>query len=291
MGSDLPTDTFIVSASGSRRTDFEPRMMQKGNRQWALAHQVPNKPMACLHVQSDNGGSEYRPTQVFRQLPNLEDLQFYLESELIQSPKKARPYDDPLVQEALASQHLSAASVDIDSRYPIHFTRLRDGTTTSPTVQQGSFKPEFRGVAEAARSPASVSHATFRHGLVLDHLASRLGQLGWIYGNDCKRDLFAARSEGQPSLLFEIKTQLDPYSVYTAIGQLMLHSLEANWDPRPAMVAVLPSGLDTGTAERLEALGITYQAYNWKWDPENGEDRALFPSLEDTLRRAISQRH
>jgi hypothetical protein len=69
-------------------------------------------------------------------------------------------------------------------------------------------------------------------------------------------------------LLFEVKTSVSPADLYTAIGQLSLHSLAVQDQFRRAKVRkilVIPEVPDTQLRKRMEeGLGIEVLAFRWK---------------------------
>jgi hypothetical protein len=86
---------------------------------------------------------------------------------------------------------------------------------------EDKFSPEFPGKRKSFVVEGAVE-AIATHGLVVGALAEQLNALSLVPHNDRHRDLFLG-SSGAPTHLFEIKTDVTPYSVYTGVGQLMLH--------------------------------------------------------------------
>lgn len=72
--------------------------------------------------------------------------------------------------------------------------------------------------------------------------------------NTQKIDL-ALERKGAISMIFEVKTSSDTQSVYTAVGQLFMHSVGL---PSAAKMIVLPgAGVSAELEEFLSALGIS----------------------------------
>ena len=117
---------------------------------------------------------------------------------------------------------------------------------------------EFEGAKDYDRGKRVV--AACDHGPVANRLAKDLPAAGYTVHNDRFRDLWVTGKNGQAEVLFEVKTDLAPQSVYTAIGQLMYHG--AGQQPLvPKLVVVLPLGLDTDAELRMSHLGIKILHY------------------------------
>ena len=127
----------------------------------------------------------------------------------------------------------------------------------TPT-QGGKFTPEFSGKKRSYKTATDVeSEAT--HGLVVGELAEILEARD--PQNDRNRDLYLGGGK-QPTHLFEVKTDLTTTSIYTGIGQLMLHG--ASGGKRPIRISVLPGNPSKQTAKRLESLRIRILKYRWE---------------------------
>ncbi len=145
----------------------------------------------------------------------------------------------------------------------------------APTTprQRFRFRPEFEGTAEVP--PAVRRSARFRHGSIVRALRTALTALGKRGFNDALRDLFIPARGTKRPILFEAKTKGDRQNIYTAVGQLWLHT-----DPDESWhrVAVLPSNTAEDLKAKLEARGIRVLLYRWRTpDPE-------FIGLEELLR-------
>ncbi|MHC4960180.1 MAG: hypothetical protein ACYTGN_17640 [Planctomycetota bacterium] len=69
-----------------------------------------------------------------------------------------------------------------------------------------------------------------------------------------------ATKGGRVVALFEVKTDTTRYSVYTAVGQLMLHSTVSTG--LPLRVLVIPGHPTASTARALKALGMQTLSYS-----------------------------
>jgi hypothetical protein len=148
-----------------------------------------------------------------------------------------------------------------------------------PTPDAGAestFAEEFAGT-KRAYSVSAVIEATCNHGYVIRSLrkAVEAADVGTV-GKDIARDLFVHR-KGVVIVLFEAKTDATPQSIYTGIGQLMLHT--ATQSPAPHRVLILPDAPDEKTRQRLSALGIEVVTYSLR-----GHE-AVFQNLDRVLRK------
>lgn len=143
-----------------------------------------------------------------------------------------------------------------------------------------AFKPEFAG-ARASYTPRTVEARSLHAPLVQalhDALRASLPPSGYTLGNDQARDLVLARTRGKRILaVFEVKSDTEPYSIYTAIGQLSYHT--AGHDPPPARILVTPDGLPRESTRRLAELGIEHLSCRWRGDQPS------FPHLPDLTKK------
>lgn len=136
------------------------------------------------------------------------------------------------------------------------------------------YSEEFCGQRRIPRREAVV--AEVRHGRVVRHLKEALVGVGELLSSQ-KIDL-AVRTRSD-LLLFEVKTAVSPYDLYTAIGQLLMHSLSVG-DQFPGSfvkkILVVPSGPTERVRRRLkQSLGIEVLTFRWsssldvQFDPAN----------------------
>lgn len=121
------------------------------------------------------------------------------------------------------------------------------------------FHDEFAGVKEF--DTASTITAQCDHGLVVNRLAELLASIGHRVGNDRHRDLFVLDPDGAVGVLLEIKTDTSLCSLYSAIGQLMLHGRSGKRARQ--LVAVLPDGFGAAICDRIAGLGVDALFYRW----------------------------
>lgn len=105
--------------------------------------------------------------------------------------------------------------------------------------------------------------AECNHGLIVKELRRQLEKLNHKVGKDQYRDLYVHKN-GKVTTLFEVKPSLDPQSVYTAVGQLIVHS--ADLKPRPKLYFVAPEGLGEGLRRALSSVKINVLELRWEGD-------------------------
>ena len=163
-------------------------------------------------------------------------------------------------------------------------------TTLTPEVERArraslppprrAFRPEFSGT-KLYTAPKSDRQANCTHGLVIDALAAALKTKKMRYTNDGLRDLYIIGEDETLQVLFEVKTALDTGSIYSAIGQLMLHG--AAEEKKPALVAVLPGSPSEKTLAAFSKLRIHCLTYEI-------EGEIGFLELDALLSRIINNR-
>lgn len=126
-----------------------------------------------------------------------------------------------------------------------------------------SFKPEFSGNRKGYAPKGSVVAECY-HGLLIEALAEELEERNLKYGNDRLRDLFVVSAKGKVQILFEAKTDLGTSSVYSAVGQLMLHGAAEKLAPK--RILVIPGSPKPKTSAALRRLGILTLTYKQKKD-------------------------
>lgn len=119
-----------------------------------------------------------------------------------------------------------------------------------------TYSPEFWGKRKSYYLNAKIS-STSNHGFIVDCLQKAIRQEFGISEKSFVKnkyiDLGIVKNK-KPFAIFEIKPSSNTQSIYTAIGQLMLHSVTAKTNP--ARYIVLPSDLDEETEKDLAALSI-----------------------------------
>jgi hypothetical protein len=119
------------------------------------------------------------------------------------------------------------------------------------------FSPEFSGEKHLELHKHVVSRCD--HGFVVSALAKFLESQGLNIGNDQYRDLFVLNHAGDISRLYEVKTDLSLYNLYTGVGQLLLNSSELV--NKPELVLVLPEEPEKDLRTRLQRIGIDIFIY------------------------------
>lgn len=145
---------------------------------------------------------------------------------------------------------------------------------TAPTSY--SFTPESTG----PRTPYTIANpisTTRLHGLIVNALSRQLEQSGYRVINDQARDIAILNSRGIVDTLFEVKTDSSTSSIYTGVGQLVLHSV--NDIPEPQRVLVLPAAVNAKLRNALTKIGISILLYTSRGD----ESPPVFNSLEGLL--------
>jgi len=103
------------------------------------------------------------------------------------------------------------------------------------------------------------------HAKAINVLAKMLKERGYNISNNKCVDLCIFDSNGRMKFLFECKADTEPYSIYTAIGQLKFHS--ANNDPIPQGIIFLPALPDDKLERIINSIGLKvlpYQVYGNK---------------------------
>lgn len=125
-------------------------------------------------------------------------------------------------------------------------------------AENDSFDPEFSG--KKSYSHSKTIEAQCNHGLIVDALYRALRGLEHEPYNNRQIDLFL-KHDFQISMLFEVKTDVSTTSIYTGLGQLMIHGALQSDDA--VRVLVLPERPIGKTRKALERLGIKVLTYKW----------------------------
>lgn len=129
----------------------------------------------------------------------------------------------------------------------------------APARRRGTRKPP-PGLAAVTREPDQSTTVEGRrgyemhrlHGTLCNCLIDAIASVRKDIGNDRARDLFVGKPQ-RPEIQFEIKPSSDTQSVYTAIGQLMLHGTQT---PARRRVIVLPDPVKPPLRGSFRKLGI-----------------------------------
>jgi hypothetical protein len=143
----------------------------------------------------------------------------------------------------------------------------------SRTEKPGTFEIKDLGDEFAGTKTYAVSRtvsAVCDHGPIVKKLRELLCDAGHSTGKDTFRDLYVHRKQKVTSL-FEVKPSTDRQSIYSAVGQLLLHS--ADLTPRPRLFFVAPDDLSDPLRTTLRRIGIEVLGFRWE------SDDLIFPDL------------
>jgi hypothetical protein len=146
-----------------------------------------------------------------------------------------------------------------DFKHAVTRTEQTAPPVSTKTPLSKDFSPEFAGTKSYGTAERIVANCT--HGLIVNTLERALVENGHRTANDRFRDLMIFDANGLLNAVFEVKPSWSPYSVYQAIGQLFLHTLD---DPGIGRVAVLPAHTPLDIQERLTRLGIQFIGFEWE---------------------------
>lgn len=143
------------------------------------------------------------------------------------------------------------------------------------------FTPEFEGTKSVEVSKRI--EAQCHHGTIVRQLRDALRQLGWKAGNDRARDLVGRPSPKAAPVTFEVKTDTSSQSIFTGVGQLVLHARPSATGN--AGVLVVPDDMPARMEKVLAAEGIVVLRYRWVSD-----DRVAFDGLGRLARQLARSR-
>lgn len=121
----------------------------------------------------------------------------------------------------------------------------------------GGSDKEFEGRKRISANSGYTAYCD--HGIIRNGLAELIRLTGRDVTRDRERDLLVGRIS-RPDAEFEIKTSADPQSIYTALGQLLLHSA---MKPVKRKVMVLPAEVEKKWANAIGSVGIELVTYRW----------------------------
>jgi len=111
------------------------------------------------------------------------------------------------------------------------------------------------------------------HGIIVRSLRRHLRKIGYSIGKDRFRDLYVHR-HGRITSLFEVKPDTSTTSIYTAVGQLLLHSVGQQGHSK--LVFVAPEELSAEMRRKLKTLSIEVLGYRWVDDDPEFPEIARF---------------
>jgi hypothetical protein len=141
---------------------------------------------------------------------------------------------------------------------------LRSGGSRTEDAESFEIKDlgdEFAGTKTYALT--GTVNAICDHGPIVKKLRQLLSDAGYSTGKDTFRDLYVHRNQKVTSL-FEVKPSTDRQSIYSAVGQLFVHSAELT--PRPQLFFVAPVDLSDALRTTLRRIGIDLLGFRWESD-------------------------
>jgi len=102
--------------------------------------------------------------------------------------------------------------------------------------------------------------ASCDHGIIVNRLRQRLRKRGFSVGKDRFRDLYVHRN-GRITSLFEVKPDTSTTSIYSAVGQLLIHSAGLAGELKLFFVA--PEELSAETRDKLKKIGVDLLGFRW----------------------------
>lgn len=150
-------------------------------------------------------------------------------------------------------------SISIPNTDSMPITSLRN---KRPPHILKKYTPEFWGKRKSYLKNMKVE-SNCDHGIVVDALRIELEQNFGFKGRCVKNGYIDLGIEkgGKPIAIFEFKTSIGTQAIYTAIGQLLLHS--NNFKKKPAKIMVLPNTIETERENDIRTLGIQVLKYRW----------------------------
>lgn len=119
-----------------------------------------------------------------------------------------------------------------------------------------SFSEEFFGKKTVSGREATIANCN--HGIIVNKLAKILEESEFSIGKDRNRDLFTYRKKKIRNI-FEIKPDCSNTSLYSAIGQLVIYSINTSAN----LFIVLPKGLEESIKEKLKSINIDLIEFDW----------------------------
>ncbi len=135
-----------------------------------------------------------------------------------------------------------------------------------------NFTGESSGDSQTEKKGKKTIQRT--HGIIVNALAEELKSSGFKVANDRNRDLFTYKNNRIENL-FEIKTNCNTQSLYTALGQLLIYSIPIS--NKVNLFMVLPTKLNKNVSKRLTELGVEIIYFKW------GKDIPKFKKLNERV--------
>jgi hypothetical protein len=134
-----------------------------------------------------------------------------------------------------------------------------DSNDVGNKAKEWGYNKEFIG-PKVSKLGSKVRVSECDHGLIVDNLKNVLVDKGFKVANKKSMDLFIYKGD-KIEAIFEVKTDCDTSSIYSAVGQLLINSLE--FDNRPKLFMVLPNHSNINRLKNiLQKIGIELVSYN-----------------------------
>lgn len=133
-------------------------------------------------------------------------------------------------------------------------------------IEIPDFNSEFKeeGFGKRRYSRKDEIESVSNHGIVINALAELLKSKGFEVGNDRKRDLYTIKNK-RIDRIFEAKTDLLNGSIYSAVGQVLIYSIEKGLEVNKKTL-VLPEKLKVSTEKIISKLGLEILYYSLEED-------------------------
>ncbi len=148
-----------------------------------------------------------------------------------------------------------------------------DGDEIESPVLNFEFIEEGFGKRKYSRK--DEVEAESNHGIIINTLAELLKNKGFEVGNDRKRDLFTIKNNSIDKI-FEAKTDLSNSSIYSAVGQVLMYSIEKGLEEN-RKILVLPEKLKASAEKIISKLGLEILYYSFE------EDAVTFIAIDKFL--------
>lgn len=140
---------------------------------------------------------------------------------------------------------------------------VKQGNTAGqPVIDRNPLKEgEYLGI-KVYNLPARTVTASNDHAVITTKLIEQLRLKNFNVKRDQFRDAYTVINDNHIDKVFEVKSSLSRQSLYTAIGQLMLHSLEFN----SKMFFVVDKDVNKDLVTDLKKIDIKCVFFKWKTD-------------------------
>ena len=255
----FPLGRFNISNGGVFVEDEEGEIWIGHTGKMTRVTQLKRKPIlqrfADMTVQAERVGK--RPREIIR-ITKLRGRSTI--SELWPFASRAREVAEEAHREREMQARTAAAGSSRGGR--------GSGATKAPTKREVAILGKLRAYLKehsgrGSRKAVAAGEVDVQHGAIVDALALQLGRDGLEVKNSRAIDLAVVGGKGVD--LFEVKTSVGTQSLYTSIGQLVIHSAaigrDENFQVRRNLVLpkMPPSPFDEIIREEVFARLITYR--------------------------------